>query len=136
MELFSDIKSISDDEQEIFIEGQYVTHEQKFRNNRSGGFNQTGIVKTAATNSRGKLKRDKREHCMFCEQNVTNFSRHLIRRHDKETEVVRILSLENKSVERKKLLDKIRKGGKFSTFSRYYLMILHLICSGYIVIIN
>lgn len=83
----------------------------KGKKNRSR-FNETGTVKTSTTNLHGKLKRDKRENCMFCEQNVTNFPRHLFRRHDNEIDVIKVMSLKKNSIERKYLLEKIRKGGK------------------------
>lgn len=56
----------------------------------------------------------KRECCVYCETNVTNFSRHLIRTHKNEFEVNKILALPKHSKERKLLFDDIRKRGKIS----------------------
>lgn len=63
-----------------------------------------------------KLPRIRRKHnCYFCFQNVGNFARHLERNHEDELQVQEIMSLKKNSQKRKKLLDKLRREGDFST---------------------
>ncbi|KAF5298979.1 hypothetical protein FQR65_LT19551 [Abscondita terminalis] len=62
------------------------------------------------------VKRRKRKHtCLFCYQEVRNFSRHLERNHFDEFEVQKFMALEKHSKDRKKYIDKLRKEGDFST---------------------
>lgn len=62
------------------------------------------------------VKRDRRKHiCMYCEQSVGNFARHLIRNHEDEFSVQEILTHAPNSLKRKKLLDKLRREGDFSS---------------------
>lgn len=56
---------------------------------------------------------DKRDLCLYCFQDVTNFSRHLIRRHSSKFAVKEFLALEKGSIERSKLINVIRKQGNF-----------------------
>lgn len=56
---------------------------------------------------------DKTTNCIYCEKNVTNFTRHIIRNHSMEFEVARYLSLPKGSNERKVLADNIHKRGNF-----------------------
>ncbi|CAH0546984.1 unnamed protein product [Brassicogethes aeneus] len=63
-----------------------------------------------------KASRIRRKHvCSFCELSVTNFARHLERNHADELQVQQFMSLDKKSSKRKKLLDKIRREGDFSS---------------------
>lgn len=60
--------------------------------------------------------RVRKKHCCFyCDIIVTNFSRHLERNHDDEVEVQKILSLKKNDLQRKNLINKLRKEGDFST---------------------
>ncbi|KAJ8945471.1 hypothetical protein NQ314_009223 [Rhamnusium bicolor] len=59
---------------------------------------------------------DKKDRCSFCNKDVTNFSRHLIRNHQVEESVIKILKCEKGSRERKQLIDILRKEGNFSIF--------------------
>ncbi|XP_060537267.1 uncharacterized protein LOC132708736 [Cylas formicarius] len=64
----------------------------------------------------GKTRRVRRKHqCLYCNQDVGNFLRHMERNHWDEFQVQEILSLEKKSKKRIKLIDKLRKEGDFST---------------------
>lgn len=120
--LILELHGIKDDnENKSIIKDMNIPSDKENKNKRLS-FNDNGTVKTSTTNLHGKLKRDKRENCMYCEQNVTNFSRHLIRRHDNEIDVVKVMSLKKNSVERKYLLEKIRKGGKYFTTSIPFLI--------------
>lgn len=62
--------------------------------------------------------RKRRKHnCFFCNKEIGNFARHLMRHHSDEVVVEELLSLPPKSLKRKKLLDKVRKEGDFCTSS-------------------
>lgn len=52
-------------------------------------------------------------YCMYCETNVSNFTRHMIRNHETEKEIVQYLSLEKGSKERQLLACQLRKRGEF-----------------------
>lgn len=41
---------------------------------------------------------DKKDHCVFCEKDVTNFTRHLLRKHKHETEVTKYESLPKRNL--------------------------------------
>lgn len=56
---------------------------------------------------------DKKDHCIFCEKMVTNFTRHLSRIHAEELEVAKILALPKGSKDRKVMFEKLRKKGNF-----------------------
>lgn len=53
------------------------------------------------------------DFCFFCEDDVLNFGRHIIRNHSQEITVQNILALPPKSVERKHLIASLRKKGNF-----------------------
>lgn len=57
----------------------------------------------------------RRHHCFYCYQSVTNFSRHLERSHSDELQVQEILCLNKNSIKRKKLIDKLRREGDFTS---------------------
>ncbi|XP_060534522.1 uncharacterized protein LOC132706941 [Cylas formicarius] len=58
----------------------------------------------------GKTRRVRRKHqCLYCNQDVGNFLRHMERNHWDEFQVQEILSLEKKSKKRIKLIDKLRR---------------------------
>lgn len=57
----------------------------------------------------------RKHHCFYCYQEVGNFSRHLERNHSDEIEVQKFMSLEKKQKNRKKIIDKLRREGDFST---------------------
>lgn len=56
---------------------------------------------------------DKTDHCVYCEKDVTNFTRHLLRKHKNEIEVAKYESLPKGSKERKFEADTLRKKGNF-----------------------
>lgn len=56
---------------------------------------------------------DKTDNCIFCEVNVTNFTRHIIRKHSSEIEVVRFCALQKGSKERKDFANQLRRRGNF-----------------------
>lgn len=66
--------------------------------------------KTALSNKRIW---DKKDVCIFCEEAVTNFVRHLNRKHSEEIEVAKLLSYKKGSQERKQHIDQLRKKGNF-----------------------
>lgn len=74
-------------------------------------FNASGEVKQASRDSFGRLKRDRRDHCLYCEKNVTNFPRHLILNHEKEVDVARISPLPKNSKTRPHPVNDIRRRG-------------------------
>lgn len=73
-------------------------------------FNASGQVNLANRNNVGKLKRDRKDNCIYCEKNVTNFPRHLTRNHGKEFDV-KLLALPKNSVKRRNLVNDIRRQG-------------------------
>lgn len=75
--------------------------------------NQTEIQESSEKSMGKRLKR--KHYCLYCNQDVANFSRHLQRNHSEEAEVQKFMSLEKKSRQRKKILDKLRRQGDFST---------------------
>lgn len=78
------------------------------------GYNFTGSVEVSKKKQfNNKRCWDKIDNCIFCEKNVTNFTRHIIRNHSTEMEVARYLSLKKGSKDRKKLADELRKRGNF-----------------------
>ncbi|CAH0549496.1 unnamed protein product [Brassicogethes aeneus] len=100
-----------DEDEEMFetkIEVEYHGVEYDEKNSPSS----EGVER----NPSAKTIRARRTHvCSFCGSSVTNFSRHLIRNHSDELRVQEVLSLDKKSSKRKKLLDKIRREGDFSS---------------------
>lgn len=77
-------------------------------------FNFDEIVETSKKkNITNKRVWDKVDHCLFCENSVTNFTRHLIRKHSNEIEVIRFMALPKGSAERKMEADILRKRGNF-----------------------
>lgn len=59
---------------------------------------------------------DKKDVCIFCFQEVTNFARHMQRNHSNEPQVLKILSYPKGDSKRKTLLDILRKEGNFILF--------------------
>ncbi|KAJ8967721.1 hypothetical protein NQ314_002667 [Rhamnusium bicolor] len=69
---------------------------------------------TDDTNHTKNQTRIRRKHnCLFCQQNVRNFSRHLERNYDDELSVQEIMILPRNSTKRKKLINKLRHDGDF-----------------------
>lgn len=61
----------------------------------------------------GKRLWDKKDLWIFCEEQVTNLTRHIEKKHGEEIEVTQFLALKKGSNERKKLIDQLRKRGNF-----------------------
>ncbi|XP_050313817.1 uncharacterized protein LOC126748539 isoform X2 [Anthonomus grandis grandis] len=59
---------------------------------------------------------DKKDQCPYCNIDVTNFSRHLLRNHFNEASVKTILSFKKGTTHRKHLIDLLRKQGNFSVY--------------------
>nr|CAI5852465.1 unnamed protein product [Callosobruchus analis] len=57
---------------------------------------------------------DKRDRCIYCSLDVTNFSRHLFRKHSQEASVKNILQLPKGDSNRKKMIDLLRNDGNLS----------------------
>lgn len=57
--------------------------------------------------------KDRKDFCIYCEKDVSHFSRHLFTWHKLELEVEKILSTKKKSKERRDALSKIKKQGNF-----------------------
>ncbi|KAG5896075.1 hypothetical protein JTB14_006864 [Gonioctena quinquepunctata] len=57
-----------------------------------------------------KVKREK-DLCFYCDSEVLNFARHLLRNHSSEIEVQKIASLPSNDLRRKRLITEIRKRG-------------------------
>lgn len=78
------------------------------------GYNFYGKVET----SRKKLTNNKRiwdksDNCIYCEKKITNFTRHIMKRHSTEIDVIRYIALPKGSKERKVFSDNLRKRGNF-----------------------
>lgn len=56
---------------------------------------------------------DKRDFCLYCFGDVTNFSRHLIRKHHTEPSVQQFMKMKSGSIERKNFINVLRKKGNF-----------------------
>jgi len=56
---------------------------------------------------------DNVDHCLFCETNVTNCTRDLLRKHNEKMKVIRFMALPKGSAERKTEADILRKRGSF-----------------------
>lgn len=57
---------------------------------------------------------NKKDRCLYCNLDVTNFSRHLYRKHAQEESVKKITALQKGDRKRKYMIDVIRKEGNFS----------------------
>ena len=68
--------------------------------------------KTDTGNPKKKRIRSK-DFCFYCETQVTQFARHVIRNHPNEIEVQKIKALPKKGKERKKILTVLRKKGNY-----------------------
>jgi hypothetical protein len=64
-------------------------------------------------NEKGKRVWDKLHVCVYCEESFTNLTKHLLRRHKNENEVVRIRNLPKKSKIRADSLLKLRNAGDY-----------------------
>ncbi|XP_012549781.2 uncharacterized protein LOC105842288 [Bombyx mori] len=71
------------------------------------------LQKTTNTQKENKKRLRLPDFCFYCEKQVHNFSRHLIRNHAVECEVQKILSIPKKNPKRKKLLTDLRKKGNY-----------------------
>ncbi len=56
---------------------------------------------------------DKRDRCVYCDKDVTNFSRHLLRKHKDEQSVQIINSLPKGNASRAEMIKNLRKEGNF-----------------------
>lgn len=64
-------------------------------------------------NSSEKIYKRKRDHCYFCESDVLNFGRHILRSHPMEFEVSQISSMPPKSRQRRQMIDMLRRKGNY-----------------------
>lgn len=76
-------------------------------------FDENYVDNSAQISYRTKKYIRKPDFCYFCETMVNNFARHIIRNHENETEVAKILAKPVKSKERRLLLDILRRKGNF-----------------------
>ncbi|XP_074034196.1 uncharacterized protein isoform X2 [Leptinotarsa decemlineata] len=60
-----------------------------------------------------KKPKRKPDYCYFCEQEIQNYARHILRNHSLEIEVQKIMALTPKSRERRLLIDNLRKQGNY-----------------------
>lgn len=75
-----------------------------------------------STSELGRAEKKKKKHyknvrhkdfCYFCESEVQNFARHIVRNHSGETETQKILLMKHNSTERKRAIATLRKKGNF-----------------------
>jgi hypothetical protein len=77
--------------------------------------NKADIVKLQPSrNTSGKRVWDKLHYCVYCEKSFTNITKHLLRKHKNEKEVVEINNLPLQSKGRKDLLLKLRNAGDYN----------------------
>ncbi|CAG9814234.1 unnamed protein product [Phaedon cochleariae] len=57
---------------------------------------------------------DKKDRCIYCDRDCTNFSRHLFRNHANEDYVCKIMQLPKGNKKRKQMIDIVRKEGNLS----------------------
>lgn len=57
---------------------------------------------------------NKKDRCLYCNLDVTNFARHLFRNHEKEESVQKITELAKGDRMRKRMIDALRKEGNFT----------------------
>jgi len=81
--------------------------------NTKAGYNFSASVQCSRKKTINKRLWDKTDCCIYCEENVTNFTRHIIRKHASEIDVARYLSFPQGSKDRKILSDQLRKRGNF-----------------------
>lgn len=80
--------------------------------NTKAGYNFSAAVQCSRKNSiKNKRRWDKTDCCIFCEENVTNFTGHIVRKHTSEMQVARYLSFPRK--DRKILEVQLRERGNF-----------------------
>ncbi|KAK4887346.1 hypothetical protein RN001_003617 [Aquatica leii] len=87
-----------------------ITNDKNFVQNRT-------LVKSNVEHSlrKGRVW-DKKDRCLYCDKDVTNFSRHLIRRHADDESVKKIIETRKGSLERKSMIDLLRKQGNFMLY--------------------
>lgn len=76
------------------------------------------------------LDKNKKVHrypdfCFYCENDVLNFARHVIRNHSNELELQKIIRLAPKSIERKRCIASLRKKGNYLKNSSYVFKPVH-----------
>lgn len=78
------------------------------------GYKFNALVETSKKSQvNNKWVWDKRDNCIYCEQNITNFTRHIIRKHSNEMDIIRFCALPKGSKEWKIFFDQLRNRGKF-----------------------
>lgn len=72
-------------------------------------------VRTILPDNNNKMEssRPKQQYCLFCDKLLNRFGRHITSVHKQEELVKTIISLEKKSEQRKKLIDKLRTKGNY-----------------------
>lgn len=61
---------------------------------------------------------DKRDRCLYCNEDVTNFSRHLFRKHKTEQTVIMIMDLPKGDKTRATMINSMRKNGNFNAIEK------------------
>jgi len=110
------IEESKDIENPSTIEGKYILNRSNLSilPKDSKPYNFNGSVETSKKKSiMNKRVWDKTDHCVYCEKDVTNFTRHILRKHKDEIEVAKYESLPKGSKERKFQADILRKKGNF-----------------------
>lgn len=97
--------------EKIFEDDKDIPFQYNIDNSDDNGLN-TVIIKKPAPKKNYKRRN---HHCPYCDISVQNFARHLERQHYEELEVARFLALKKRDPVRKKIIDKIRKEGDFTS---------------------
>uniref|UniRef100_A0A6P7H359 Uncharacterized protein LOC114346404 isoform X2 n=1 Tax=Diabrotica virgifera virgifera TaxID=50390 RepID=A0A6P7H359_DIAVI len=109
-------KEDSNDDEDTTIKKYKTRNYQKLNFPISTGVDDNPQVNASTSIEVTKTKtpyKRKPDHCYFCETEVLNFSRHIIRIHPTEIEVAEIMAKPIKSKERKQLFNALRRKGNF-----------------------
>ncbi|CAH0563123.1 unnamed protein product [Brassicogethes aeneus] len=78
-------------------------------------FGVIGVTKSTVEISHRKSRIwDKRDRCIYCDRDFTNFSRHLFRNHKEEESVRKIMQLPKGDQKRRQMINLLRKEGNLS----------------------
>ncbi|KAF0693056.1 Uncharacterized protein FWK35_00037737, partial [Aphis craccivora] len=110
------IEEFKEIENPSIIEGKNILNRSNLSilQKESKPYNFNGSVETSKKKTiMNKRVWDKTDHCVYSEKDVTNFTRHILRKHKDEIEVAKYESLPKGSKERKFEADTLRKKGNF-----------------------
>lgn len=111
----SDSSSASDDSAESDTSTDESTNQRlRSRSNDNERLKSKDIY-VVPTHNFGQRRYDKKDNCLFCQKLITNtnFCKHILRRHQSEEDVRKVVSLPPLSIARKTAVSKLRNLGNF-----------------------